>query len=660
MAIWRAIAAGAFLLTSCAFFASAQEAGLPGAAFAPFVMPEPVTASRSASGAPTSAYWQNSADYEIHAQLDPAAKTLTARETITYTNNSPDPLDVLWLQLDQNLYQADARARFASDRSPSAITEGYRLSSVEIEDGIGVVNAEYLISDTRMQIRLPHLLAARGGKVRLRISYRYAIPQQGGRTGWQSTPGGEIFDIAQWYPRMAVYDDLRGWDTLPYIASEFYLEYGQFDYDITAPSDMIVAGTGALVNPREVLTPRERARLEQARSSDKTVMIRAPAEISDPASRPGHGLLTWRFHVDKARDVAFAASKAFAWDAARVNLPEGKTSLAMSYYPAESAGADAWSRSTEYLKHAIEEFSRRWTIYPYPTASNVAGPVSGMEYPSVLFNGAGAKTKTLFYLTAHEIGHNWFPMVVGTNERRHAWMDEGFNTFIDVYESDAFNNGEYKPKRDNEYAPGGGNPADEIVSLLTDPAAPPIMSPADTIPAKYGHPVSYFKTAFGLVMLREQILGPARFDPAFRKFIRDWSWKHPSPSDFFRTMNSEGGEDLSWFWRGWFEHNWAFDLAVKDIQVVKDDPKGVRITIANLDRLILPADLQIQFADGSTDLVHLPAETWLQKTVVSVFVPTTKPVAAVTIDPDHKTPDKDRANNFLRPTRMGVQSEGGR
>jgi hypothetical protein len=350
--------------------------------------------------------------------------------------------------------------------------------------------------------------------------------------------------------------------------------------------------------------------------------------------------------MSNTRDVAFAASRAFVWDAARANLPDGKTALAQSVYPVESGGDAAWGRSTEYLKFALEEFSRRWYPYPWPNAINVGGPVGGMEYPAVLFDGAADKGKTLFYLTVHEIGHSYFPMIDGTDERRYAWMDEGLNTFIDTYESDAFQGGVYGPKRDAEFAPGPGAPADQIAALIADPKAPPIMTRADAIPFPFGHPVEYFKAAFGLRLLREDILGPDRFDPAFRKFIRDWAYKHPQPSDFFRTMDSESGEDLSWFWRGWFFHNWALDLAVGEVSYVDGDPsKGARIRVDNRGQLVLPATVRVTFKDGTTRDVTLPAETWIQSASHIITVDARQPIAAVAIDPDHRLPERDRADS---------------
>ena len=618
--------------------------------FAPLTLPEPVNRYRSSNGAPGPDYWQNRADYELRAQLDTQHKVLSATEVISYTNHSPDALTSLWIQLDQNQYRHDARALAADEEIRKEFTDGYSLDEVAIEVDGHRSKADYVVSDARMQIRPPKPVPPAGGKIRVHIHYHYTIPGLfGGRTSWTTTKNGEIYDIAQWYPRMAVYDDLHGWDTLPYLVQEFYLEYGTFDYSVTVPWDMLVAGSGSLQNPEQVLTATQRARLAQARGSDRTIVIRSAAEIGAAASRPTQdGTSTWRFHMDNTRDVVFSASRAFIWDAARIQLPDNGSSIAMSFYPVESAGDAAWGRSTEYLKHSVEDFSRRWFPYPYPAAVNVAGGSSGMEYPGVLFDGIEDKGKELFWITAHEIGHTWFPMVVGFNERRNAWMDEGFNTFIDVYESDTFANGVYGPKRDPEYAPGGGNPVDEILPILADPGAPIIMTRADAILEKYRHPVTYFKSALGLILLREQILGPERFDWAFRRFIRDWAFHHPAPSDFFRAMESEGGEDLSWFWRGWYFNNWTFDLAVKSVAYPDHDPaKGALVTFENLDKLVLPATVQIDFKDGSHKRVRLPAETWLLKSVVTLPIDSTQPIVTVTVDPDHVLPDRDRTNNVL-------------
>jgi hypothetical protein len=617
----------------------------PRAIFAPFALPQPAGATRSAAGIPAPGYWQNRADYTLNARIDTATKTLSATEVITYTNNSPDALDVLWVQLDQNIYRHDSRAAFKPQYMPRGccdFTDGDVIDSVGIEQGNGhVVPLHPLVSDTRMQLRLPAALSAKGGLIRLRIAYHYTVPGAwGGRTAVTSSKNGDIYEIAQWFPRMAVYDDLRGWDTAPYLGSEFYLEYGDIDYSVTVPWDYLVEGSGELVNPAEVLTQTQRDRLAQAAGSDKTVYIRTPDEVGKPASRPTQsGTKTWHFRMKNTRDAAFAASPGFVWDAARINLPKGAHALAMSIYPLDAVGAQKWDRSTEYVKAAIERFSARWFAYPWPVMVNLGGHGAGMEYPGIVFDDRLDAGRDLFWITTHEVGHSWFPMIVGSNERRDAWMDEGFNTFIDVYQSDDFNHGEYAPKRDSEYAEHGGNPVDEILPILADAAAPIILSPADTISEKYRHAISYFKPALGMVLLREQILGPDRFDQAFRKYIAAWAYKHPSPSDFFRLMASQAGEDLSWWWRGWYAQNTTMELALTKAAAVKGDPRqGLHVELTNRGGLLLPAALDVAFLDGGHQRFTVPVEAWMLGNVASFDLTTNKPVASVTLDPDHKLP----------------------
>ncbi|OQP61633.1 M1 family metallopeptidase [Niastella populi] len=620
----------------------------PAEAFAPGFYKNNGNTIRSASGAPGPAYWQNRADYNLQAIIDTAKQQLTGYTIIKYTNNSPDTLRSLWLLLEQNIYKKGARSNFLFDQQPQEFTPGFEIDEVKIGQGAATTPVKYIVTDTRMQIRLERALPAKNGVVSIHIKYHYTIPGAfGGRTDYVRTKNGTIYEIAQWYPRMCVYDDLQGWNTHPFLGSgEFYCEYGNFDYSVTLPWNMIVAGAGELQNPNEVLTQLQMQRLNAARASDKTVMVRSAAEVTDPKSRPvGKGMLTWRFKMNNTRDVAFGASAAFMWDAARVNLPNGKKCLAMSVYPVESDGYDGWSRSTEYLKASIEHFSQKWFVYPYPVAINEAGIAAGMEYPGILFDGMNDKNKELYWVTAHEIGHNWFPMIVGSNERRSAWMDEGFNTFIGIYASDAFNKGEYAPKRDSEYAPGGGNPADEILPWLSDPKAPSMMMAADAIPETYRHPVSYFKPAFGLYLLREYVLGQDRFDYAFKRYIQQWAYKHPSPEDFFRTMDNESGEDLSWFWRGWFQHNWSLDQAVQQVTVA--DNKA-NITITNLDKLVMPVVVQLTFNNGGTQRMQLPVETWFQHSSYTFSVPVTGAVTTVTIDPDQVLPDANRQNNVWK------------
>ena len=603
---------------------------------------------RSSNGMPGPAYWQNRADYTIDARLDEELKTITATERIIYTNNSPDSLPFVWLTLDQNQLRPDSRsARISS--SSSKFNGGFTITSVGVGMDGRKSKGNYLISDTRMQVRLPGALKPKGDKLNLTITYSFPIAPAGmGRSGMLETKNGTIYEIAQWYPHMLVYDDVAGWNLLPFLGSgEFYFDYGDYDYRVTVPADHIVAGSGILLNPEEVLTRTERDRLSRAMESDSTVMIRSLHDLQ--SVEPGSGserTRTWHFQMKNSRDVSWASSKAYVWDAARLNLPGGRKGLAMSVYPEESATDTAWNHTTQYLKGSVEIFSRSWYPYAYPVALAVAGPVGGMEYPGMFFGSWKATKKVLWMVVNHEIGHVWFPMIVGSNERVNAWMDEGFNTFIDIYATDEYNHGQFSPKRDNEYAPKGGNPAREIVPYLKSEDSQPIVSYADAIPGRYVHPLEYYKTALGLVILKEYVLGQDRFDYAFRNYISHWAFKHPAPFDFFRAMNNGSGENLNWFWKGWFVENWKLDQAVKEVSYVDgDSSKGAMITITNNEQLVMPVTVRIQEVNGHSSTLDLPVEIWERSGEFTFRYNSTSAISSVTLDPDERLPDIDGSNN---------------
>ena len=604
---------------------------------------------RSADGARGPGYWQNRADYRIAATLDTTTKTISGTVEIIYTNNSPNELHYVWLQVEQNQLAKGSRGVFISGNAPRSFYGGDRISSVEIVQNGKTLRADYLVNDTRMQIRLERPIPARGGKLGIIIRYSFVVPPAGyGRTGWMHTKNGTIYEIAQWYPRMEVFDDLNGWNSLPFLGDgEFYCEYGDFDYSVTVPADQIVVGSGVLLNPQSVLTPKERRRIGEARKSDKRVYIVSPDEIGKPETRPTEkGMLTWHFRMDHARDAVWACSRAFIWDAARINLPQGRKSLAESVYPIESASDSAWGRSTEYAKASIEIFSKDWYVYPYPAAINVAGPVGGMEYPGIVFCWWRMTGKTLWAVTAHELGHNWFPMIVGSNERQNAWMDEGFNTFIDIYASLQFNHGEYAPKRDGEFDPEAKNPARDIVPYLLNPLSQPIISYADAIPGRFVHTLEYYKAALGLYMLREYVLGHRRFDYAFRTYIRRWAYKHPSPEDFFRTMNDASGENLNWFWKEWFVKNYKLDQAVDSVSYVDGNPaKGALITLQNKDQMVMPVTVEVKQSNGEVGRINLPVEIWETSGVFTLHYDSTSPIDSVIVDPDKVLPDVNPSNN---------------
>lgn len=388
---------------------------------------------RSASGKPGPMYWQNRADYEIDVTLDDEAHTITGSVTIHYTNNSPEPLDFVWLYLEQNRFTEDSRGTLTTpiqgNRYNGDVDGGYQLSNVSAKVGKrGDASDKYLVTDTRMQVFFDEAIPAKGGKATISMDFSYKIPEKGmDRMGRLEVEEGTIYALAQWYPRTAVFDDVKGWNTEPYLgAGEFYLEYGDFEYSVTAPSDHIVVGSGKLLNPGDVMTSTMQDRMDKAMKSDSTVYILTPDEVADPATRlKQEGNLTWKFKIENSRDIAFASSQAFIWDAAKIDLPSGKTILAQSVYPKESDGQEAWSRSTEYSKASIEHYSEKWFEFPYPTATNVAADIGGMEYPGLNFCGYESKGESLWGVTDHEFGHNWFPMIVGSNERLYPWMDEG-------------------------------------------------------------------------------------------------------------------------------------------------------------------------------------------------------------------------------------------
>lgn len=623
-------------------------------AFAPFFYPSNGNEYRSASGQPGPAYWQNRADYKINATLDTTAKTLKGTVVITYKNNSPDALKFLWLQLDQNIYREDSRAQATSAITGGRwanqqFTQGDELKSVDVVMNGKTTKAKYKVSDTRMQVWLPQPLAAKTGMVQLKINYAFSVPEYGtDRMGRLNTKNGWIYEIAQWFPRMCVFDDIEGWNTLPYLgAGEFYLEYGNIDYTVTAPSNLIIVGSGALQNPVECLTPAVRNRLEQAKKSDKTVTIIGADELNGTSYHPNKSTLTWHFVCNNTRDVAWAASKAFIWDAARINLPGGKKALAQSVYPVESANDEAWKRSTEFVKGAIELYSKEWHQFTYPSATNVAGIVSGMEYPGIVFCSYKSSGEELWEVTNHEFGHNWFPMIVGSNERKFPWMDEGFNTFINGVDTKVFNNGEFYTKQDVEKS---------APSYFRENAEP-IMTIPDVTQENFLGVAAYEKPSDGLDILRNQILGKERFDSAFRIYIDRWAFKHPTPWDFFRTMENVSGEDLSYFWRGWFFTNSKLDQGIKDIEYVDNDPsKGALITIVNNDQMVLPVPMKIEQENGKTDSIQLPVEIWQRGGEWTFHYPSTSIIKKITIDPDHDYPDINPSNNVyvLKPVPQGL------
>lgn len=618
--------------------------------------PSPI---RTARGLPGPAYWQQRADYVIHATLDAENRSISAREVITYTNNSPDDLDFLWIHLEQNLFKPESLGGTTAGRgrrfgNRDGFEGGFEIHAVRMHsesDAPG--DLPFHVYDTLARLDLPEPVKARGGTCRIEIHWSFKIPPYGSdRLAVEEVEQGVIFQVAQWFPAVAVYDDVHGWNTLPYLGQgEFYTNFGDYEVHLTVPRSHIVAGSGWLMNPREVLTPAQVERLEQAARSPQTVLIRGPEEVSDPASRPeGDGPLTWVFKAADIRTFAFASSDAFIWDAAGIERrgptsPEGSPdfdaamppgTLVQSLYPKE--GIEQWSKSTDMLRSAIEGYNARWFEYPYPVATNVNGRVGGMEYPMIIFCRARDNERALFGVTTHEIGHNWFPMVVSTDERRHAWMDEGFNTFINYYSVR-----ERYPDTD-----GGRGDARAFVDDMLLPDQQPMEIPADHC-TRLGM-MQYAKPAVALVLLREHVLGPDRFDDAFRRYIRAWAFRSPRPADFFRCIEDAAGMDLAWFWRGWILETGTLDQAVAAVDHQVDDQSGtlrrVTVSLTNNRELVMPVVMRVTYDDASSEVRRLPVEIWLARDRFDATWNTRgRRVTEVLLDPDEAFPDADPANN---------------
>jgi hypothetical protein len=605
---------------------------------------------RSANGTPGPMYWQNIASYLIHATLNEKDTSITGDVTISYTNNSPDKLDYLWLQLDQNLFAPDSRGARATPASGDAMgvlgvdRGGYYISEVSVTYGGKTYKVLPVILDTRMQIRLNSPLLPKGDKISVKINYRFTIPAYGAdRMGRLYTKSGVVYTIGQWYPRISVYDDVEGWNTLPYLGlGEFYCDYGNFDYFITAPAEMIVYGSGDLQNSTQVLTAEVINRLSLAANSDKTVTIINASEIGKSSMRPvKNGTLTWHFTMKNTRDVAWAASKGLVWDAAKINLPSGRKAIAMSAYPPESLGDTAWSRSTEYLKKSIEIYSKDFYEYPWNSAINMGSNITGMEYPGIIFNDYKSTKAALWFIVAHEIGHNWFPMIVGSNERKYMWQDEGFNSYINYYANEIFNEGEYA----KDPALFNKNHFTYLDQTTLPDLKDPLMTVSDAMDMDQ-HYQYYSKTAYGLKLLREVVVGKERFDYAFRKYTAVWAFRHPTPYDFFHCINNATGEDLNWFWKEWFFTTWTLDQSVGNVKYVDNDPsKGVLITIGNKGKMIMPVSLKIIQTDGKTETIQLPVEIWQRGGDFTLKYTSKSKIDKVILDAEQVLPDVDRKNN---------------
>lgn len=533
---------------------------------------------RTGSGAPGHMYWQQKADYLIYVALDEDKRTITGSETITYTNNSPDVLRYLWVQLDQNLWDKDAdsykigKQTLREKVDPAELRRfispifdgGYKIDAVSDKSGKPL---PYFINKTMMRIDLPQPLNPKQ-VVSFQIKWHYNINnarEVGGRTGYEIFKDNQIiFEIAQWFPRMAVYTDWMGWQHKQFLGQgEYTLPFGDYEVHITVPNDHVVASTGELQNPNAVLTSSQIKRLSDAKKANKPFFIVTPEEAKENQKGKPSGNKTWIFKAKQVRDFAWASSRKFIWDAMGVQIGN-RTVMAMSYYPNEAN--PLWEQySTESVAHTLRVYSKYTIDYPYPVAISVNGPVGGMEYPMISFNGArpledgtySERTKYgLISVIIHEVGHNFFPMIINSDERQWTWMDEGLNTFVQYLA---------EVEWDRAY-PTRRGPARFIVDYMKGEKAglEPIMTNSESI-TQFGNN-AYGKPATALNILRETVMGRKLFDFAFKEYARRWAFKHPNPADFFRTMEDASGVDLDWFWRGWFYTTDAVDMAIENVK----------------------------------------------------------------------------------------------
>ncbi len=553
-------------------------------------LPTPNT-YRTASGAPGHQYWQQRADYTINVELNDENQSITGSETITYTNNSPDVLSYLWMQLDQNIFEPNSMANSTrtgnlGERVPLQAVEymtreefdgGFKIKAVKDRGGKAL---KYTINNTMMRIELPSGLKPKQSFT-FSVDWNHNINDQkalGGRSGYEYFPedGNYLYEMAQWFPRMAVYDDVNGWQHKQFIGSgEFALPFGDYKVSITVPADHIVASTGELQNANQVLTSTQQKRWADAAKADKPVLVVTQEDATKAEKSKAKGKKTWVYNAKNVRDFAWASSRKFIWDAMNVKVA-GKNVLAMSYYPKEAN--PLWGQySTESVAHTLKVYSKHTIDYPYPVAISVHGPVGGMEYPMLSFNGYrpevdgtySDRTKYgLITVIIHEVGHNFFPMIINSDERQWTWMDEGLNTFMQYIAEQEW---------ERNYPSRRGEPRD-IVDYMKSAknTQVPIMTNSESI-LQFGNN-AYGKPATALNILRETVMGRELFDYAFKEYSERWAFKHPMPADFFRTMEDASGVDLDWFWRGWFYTTDHTDISVEDVKwytIDSQDPEFV-------------------------------------------------------------------------------------
>jgi hypothetical protein len=594
--------------------------------------------TRSPNGAPGPRYWQQWADYKLDAELNPVSKRMTGTGTITYYNRSPDTLHIVYIQLLHNIFAPGARHNTSVPWSVEGVELG-RVAAQGRELAAGGGEAPgYEVNGTIMRLRLPKPIPP-GGSAPFQFAWRLRVPPDGAPRGGQD---GEVYFINYWYPQMAVYDDVNGWQTDQYYGNaEFYMGYGNYDVSLTVPAGWLVTATGTLQNPAEVLSPQARVRLDSARTASGIVHV-----VTDLDREPGRsttagkdGKLTWHFRAQNVRDVSWAASSRFLWDATNADVGDASgdgrpdTALVQTFWRPEQR-VNHWEESARDARHSVEFFSKYLWPYPYPHMTAVDGPSScgGMEYPMMTCIGGQWDTLGLYEVITHEIGHMWFPMIVGSDEKRFAWMDEGLTQFDQSQSMADFFKGFDDEARNRQY----------YLDLASQGGETELMHHGDRYPNYEAYGVAaYYKPATALVALRG-VLGRELFHKAFTEYGRRWQYKHPTPYDFFATFEDVSGQDLSWFWRTWFFETWQLDQAIDTVTTVGD---SLEVTIENRGRAPMPVHLVVTRSDSLADTVNVPVTVWLSGAKrTAVRVAREPAVKSIEIDPARDFPDDDRGN----------------
>lgn len=605
--------------------------------------------TRSESGRPGPAYWQQRVDYDIDVRLDPATARVTGSETATIHNEAPVPQPVILVRLYQNVWSEGVERNRQVTLTGGMTVDRVAFDGVELADLARDPDAEsddpgYRIIDTRMTVTPPGEIPA-GGTAELRIDWSFTVSGGGGfRHGHLDH---EIYDIAQWYPQIAVFDDVFGLDTDPYLGDgEFYVDYGDFDVDIDVPAGWVVVGTGELENASEVLRPEQVETLAGAAALDTVVYVVSPEDVAAGPERMTRtsptGRLRWRFHASNVRDFAWAASNRYAWNATGAETGgEPGRALIQGVFPPES---ETWAQAVVFAKHAIEFYSDYLLPYPYPHATAAFGPpqVGGMEYPMITFINDRDEPASLNGVVTHELSHFWVPMIVGTKENAYAWMDEGFTTFNTALAMTDYYGADTPEGRARQGAMRG------YLNAVQAGVEVPIMRHTDYAENGFGRSIAAYSKPGMLMHALRHMMGEQAFDRAYRDYIDAWKYRHPMPWDFFRMIEEAAGTDLDWFWQAWFYDTATLDQAITSVE---STPDGPAVTVRNEADAVMPVELEVTLEDGTTSTVVWPANVWAGTREVTRTLPVDGTVREIVIDPDAWYPDTDRSNNaWERPS----------